>query len=53
MSRPSRTPKPKPDVNQIAYATAQQATLAVAESSTPRLEKNPAAVAMGKLGGPK
>lgn len=38
--------RPEPDVNQLAYATVQQAT-----GEAPA--KNPAAVALGKLGGAK
>lgn len=46
MVRAARKHRPEPDVNQLAYSTVQQAT-----GEAPA--KNPAAVALGKLGGAK
>lgn len=65
-SRPSKPPHPdhppkRPrDINQLAYQIVQEATggessrsFAVAASVPPKPEKNPAAVALGKLGAAK
>jgi hypothetical protein len=56
----NRSSNPKRDLNQTAYATMLQATgQKAAESAPPRApeptkpEKNPAAVALGRLGGLK
>jgi hypothetical protein len=59
MARPRRRrsePDDEPDVNQIAYRTILQATGSLPEPAKvaePVPEKNPAAVALGKLGGSK
>ena len=51
MAQPRR--RPEPDVNQLAYATVLRATGQAPPSPRPEPEKNPAAVALGKLGGAK
>jgi hypothetical protein len=52
---PKRPGKPVRDVNQLAYATMLAATSELPPESAPLEEpkKNPAAVALGKLGGAK
>ena len=48
--------RPEPDVNQLAYATLLHATgqaPSPPKDPEPIQEKNPAAVALGKLGGSK
>ena len=53
---PNRSSKPKRprDVNQLAKSIVDQATSETpAEAAPPKQEKNPAAVALGRLGGLK
>jgi len=47
--KPRRKPADEPDVNQIAYETVRRATGDANEGPA----KNPAAVALGRLGGAK
>lgn len=49
---PKRSSKTKPDVNQLAASILAAAT-GEPEALTPKGEKNPAAVALGRLGGKK
>jgi hypothetical protein len=55
LSRSSKPPKRPRDINQLAYQIVQEATgqSPPAEDVEPPPEKNPAAVALGKLGGAK
>lgn len=53
MAQPRRRSEPEPDVNQLAYATVLRATGQAPPPPRPEPEKNPAAVALGKLGGAK
>jgi hypothetical protein len=52
---PNRSSKPKRprDVNQLAESIVDHATSETPEESAPKQEKNPAAVALGRLGGLK
>ena len=49
---PKRSSKPKKDVNQLAASILAAAT-GEPEAMNPKGEKNPAAVALGRLGGQK
>jgi len=49
---PKRSSKPKKDINQLAAAILEAAT-GEPEGLTPKGTKNPAAVALGRLGGLK
>ncbi len=53
---PERSSKPrskKKDINETAFAIMQQVTEQVEKQDTTASEKNPAAVALGRLGGLK
>jgi hypothetical protein len=51
---PKRSSKPAQDVNTLAKAVVEQATAESSEAETDECEgKNPAAVALGRLGGLK
>lgn len=52
MPKRSRTPRPT-DPNQLAALIVSEATGGPPKLSEPRTEKNPAAVALGRLGGLK
>jgi hypothetical protein len=45
--------RPEPDVNELAFVAVQRATGRAEPAVPPEPEKNPAAVALGKLGGAK
>jgi hypothetical protein len=48
MPKRSSKPRPEPDTNETAFRVAQEAT-----GHKPKRKKNPAAVALGRLGGKK
>jgi hypothetical protein len=52
-NRSSNRGKGPPDANQIAFSVVQQATGQAPKVEPPRVEKNPAAVTLGRLGGLK
>ena len=52
-SKPTKGPKLRPDTNQTAFRTLQEALGEVPKTPDPEAGKNPAAVALGRRGGLK